>query len=68
MNKKKLIENLILENYNQYYRLAYSYVHNDEDAYDIVQTGACKALKASNSLKKTYKLFQKKSLMNLKHQ
>lgn len=53
MNKKNLIENLILENYNQYYRLAYSYVHNDEDAYDIVQTGACKALKASNSLKNT---------------
>ncbi len=49
---KTLIEQLILKNYNQYYRLAYSYVHNESDACDIVQTGAYKALKSSHTLKK----------------
>lgn len=45
-NKKKrdIIEKLLLKNYNQYYRLAYSYVHNDADAGDIVQNGAYKAI------------------------
>ncbi len=42
---KALIESIILEQYNQYYRLAYSYVHNEADACDIVQTGAYKAIR-----------------------
>lgn len=46
-----LIEEIILEKYNQYYRLAYSYVHNEDDASDIVQNGAYKALKSSHTLK-----------------
>ena len=46
-----LIEQIILENYNCYYRLAYSYVHNEEDAGDIVQNGAYRALKGSHTLK-----------------
>ena len=51
-NKNKdFIERIILEKYNQYYRLAYSYVHNETDAYDIVQSGACKALQSSQTLK-----------------
>lgn len=41
----------MLNNYNQYFRLAYSYVHNDDDAADIVQNGAYKAIKNSSSLK-----------------
>ena len=41
-----------MEKYNQYYCLAYSYVHNEADAYDIVQNGAYKALKGSHALKK----------------
>ncbi len=49
---RKLIEDIILENYNQYYRLAYSYVHNEADAGDIVQNGAYKALKNEHTLKK----------------
>ncbi len=49
---KNLIEQIILEKYNQYYCLAYSYVHNEADAYDIVQNGAYKALKGSHTLKK----------------
>lgn len=48
---KKLIEQTILEKYNQYYRLAYSYVHNEADACDIVQNGAYKALQNSHTLK-----------------
>lgn len=49
---KGIIEQIILENYNQYYRLAYNYVHNEADACDIVQSGACKALRSSNTIKK----------------
>lgn len=48
---KTLIEQIILEKYNQYYRLAYSYVHNEADANDIVQNGAYKALRSSDTLK-----------------
>ena len=40
-----LIERLLLENYNRYYHLAYSYVHNPDDASDIVQNGAYLAIK-----------------------
>lgn len=50
-NNEELIETIILEQYNQYYRLAYSYVHNESDAYDIVQNGAYKALRSSRSLR-----------------
>lgn len=52
-DNQELVEQIILENYNQYYRLAYSYVHNEADASDIVQTGAYKAIKRSHTLKKT---------------
>lgn len=50
---QELIEQLILDRYNQYYRLAYSYVHNEADACDIVQNGAYRALRSSHTLKKT---------------
>lgn len=50
-SKRDLVEQVILENYNQYYRLAYSYVHNEADASDIVQNGAYKSLKNSHMLK-----------------
>lgn len=42
--KEELVEKLLLENYNKYYRLAWSYVYNGDDAADIVQNGAYKAL------------------------
>ncbi len=48
--KQDLIEAIILEKYQQYYRLAYSYVHNEADASDIVQNGAYKALRSSYTL------------------
>lgn len=49
--KEEKIEQIILEKYNSYYRMAYSYVHNESDASDIVQEGAYKAIKYSSSLK-----------------
>ena len=48
---RELIEKIILEKYNQYYRLAYGYVHNEADACDIVQNGAYKAIRCSGALK-----------------
>jgi len=51
--KRKVIENLLLQNYNKYYRLAFSYVHNDSDAGDIVQNSAYKAILNSHKLKNT---------------
>ena len=36
-DKERLVEETILEKYDQYYRLAFSYVHNEADANDIVQ-------------------------------
>ena len=50
-SNEEIVEEVILEQYNQYYRLAYSYVHNDADAEDIVQNGAYKALRSSNTLR-----------------
>lgn len=47
----EIIEHLLLENYNRYYHLAYSYVHNPDDASDIVQNGAYQAIKNSDSLR-----------------
>ena len=49
--KEAAVEALLLKNYNQYYRLACSYTHNDADAGDIVQNGAYKAIKNSGQLK-----------------
>ena len=48
---RALIEQIILEKYNQYYRMAYSYTYNEDDASDIVQNGAYKAIRSSNILK-----------------
>jgi len=49
--QEEKIEQTILKKYNSYYRMAMSFVHNEEDAADIVQEGAYKAIKNSNSLK-----------------
>lgn len=50
-SNEEIVEEIILEQYNQYYRLAYSYVHNEADAADIVQNGAYKALRSSHTLR-----------------
>jgi RNA polymerase sigma-70 factor (ECF subfamily) len=49
--KRDIVEKVILEKYNQYYRIAYSYVQNEADAFDIVQNGVYKAMKGSGALK-----------------
>lgn len=49
--KEEAVQNALIENYGKYYRLAYSYVHNEADAMDIVQEGAYKAILKSGSLK-----------------
>ena len=49
---EKIVRQCIIENYQQYYRLAYSYVHNEQDAMDIVQEGVYRAIYYSHTLKK----------------
>ncbi len=49
--KEAVVEETLLGHYDQYYRLAYSYVKNAADADDIVQNGAYRAIRNSKSLK-----------------
>ena len=49
--KEAAIRSVLLENYQSYYRLAFSYVHNEADAMDIVQEGAYKAMTNASSLR-----------------
>lgn len=46
-----LIEQRLIENYQRFYRLAFSYVRNEQDALDAVQEGAYKAILNSGKLK-----------------
>ena len=46
-------EQVLIEKYDRLYRLAYSYVYNEDDALDIVQESACKAICQCNSLKRS---------------
>lgn len=48
---ERLIEKVILEKYNSYYRMAVSFTHNEADAEDIVQEGTYRAIKNARSLK-----------------
>ncbi|MGN0413701.1 MAG: RNA polymerase sigma factor [Lachnospiraceae bacterium] len=49
-SKEQIIEEVLCNKYNSYYRMAYSYTHSEADAADIVQEGAYKAIKYSDSL------------------
>ena len=51
--KEQAVERALTEGYEKYYRLAYSYVHNEADALDIVQEAAYKAILKSDSLKES---------------
>ncbi len=46
----KLVD-YILTNQNKFYRLAYSYVKNQDDALDVVQNAVCKALEKCDTLR-----------------
>lgn len=48
---QKKVEGTILDSYESMYRLAYTYVRNEEDALDIVQESVYKAIKHSDSVK-----------------
>lgn len=50
INIDELIQKNLTENYQNYYRLAYSYARNEADAMDIVQEGAYKAILKSSQL------------------
>lgn len=49
---QKKVERTILDSYESMYRLAYTYVRNEEDALDIVQESVYKAIKHSDSVKR----------------
>ena len=51
-NPQLLIEQRLVQNYQRYYRLAFSYVRNEQDALDAVQEGAYKAILNSGKLRK----------------
>lgn len=51
MKKEQIVEETLICNYEKYYRLAFSYVHNEADAQDIVQEGAYKAILKCGSLR-----------------
>ncbi len=48
--QSKRVEDALLENYEAYYRLAYSYLQNREDALDAVQESACRAIRECREL------------------
>jgi RNA polymerase sigma-70 factor (ECF subfamily) len=50
-NVRSCIEKALLDNYEKYYRMAFSYTKNEADALDIVQESAYKAMKNSRKLK-----------------
>lgn len=48
---RKKAEKELLDNYEKYYRLAFSYVRNESDAMDVAQESAYKVIKECGSLK-----------------
>ncbi|MFC9601611.1 RNA polymerase sigma factor [Peribacillus butanolivorans] len=50
INSDQLIADFVIQNKEQYYRLAFYYVKNKEDALDIVQESIIKALSKKESL------------------
>ena len=52
-NIQRLVEQRLIDQYQRYYRLAFSYVRNEADALDAVQEGACKAISSCGKLRET---------------
>ena len=50
-DKEALVHECLVKHYEKYYRIAYSYVFQEQDAMDIVQEGAYRAILKSGSLK-----------------
>lgn len=52
MNKQySVLEKFVVDHQESIYRLAYSYVHNRDDALDIVQEAICKAMNTKAGLR-----------------
>lgn len=51
--KEKKLKKYIVDNKEALYRFAYSYVHNEDDALDIVHDSICKSLANINTFKDT---------------
>lgn len=51
IEKEALVHRCLVEHYEKYYRIAYSYTFQEQDAMDIVQEGAYRAILKSDSLK-----------------
>lgn len=50
--KERLVEDTLVQNYEKYYRIVYSHIFREEDACDIVQEGAYRAILRSRTLQK----------------
>lgn len=50
-NKENKVKDYIVNNQESFYKVAYSYVKNQDDALDIVHDSICKALSKLDSLK-----------------
>ena len=53
----KAVEQEILASYDKLYRLAFSYVKNEQDAMDVVQESVYKAMKNASQIKRK-KIYQ----------
>lgn len=51
MDKEALVRECLTRNYEKYYRIVYCYTFQEQDAMDIVQEGAYRAILKSDSLK-----------------
>ena len=49
--KEALIHECLVNHYEKYYKIAYSYTFDEQDAMDVVQEGAYRAILKSGSLK-----------------
>ncbi|GAA0711065.1 sigma-70 family RNA polymerase sigma factor [Paraclostridium ghonii] len=65
-NKENKVKDYIVNNQESFYKVAYSYVKNQDDALDIVHDSICKALSKLDSLKdeKSIKSWFYKILVN----
>lgn len=50
-NKDTIISEILTKDYAMFYRIAFSYVHSEADAQDVVQESAYKAIYYANKLK-----------------
>lgn len=50
-SKEKVLKDYIVQNKDSFYRIAYSYTKNEDDALDVVHEAICKSLSKINKLK-----------------